>query len=196
MRALWSDRPNCSHNVSQKVKRIRRVSEFQSGTRREVHGPCTANKSYEVQAKEHTSSGQPERRMIVPCHDVATQHSSSVTHRTCRQRGTEIALAVGEGRQMKKANASMEIFRKHVLKQWAISPISSHSPEQGLRNTMLLIPAASQNCLEKISVVWKAGLMSQTSTLGTATSNQGDLRHCQKHTHTIIITSKKMQMCR
>ena len=27
MRALWSDRPNCSHNVSQKVKRIRRVSE-------------------------------------------------------------------------------------------------------------------------------------------------------------------------
>ena len=28
MRALWSDRPNCSHNVSQKVKRIRRFSEF------------------------------------------------------------------------------------------------------------------------------------------------------------------------
>ena len=27
MRALWSDRQNCSHNVSQKVKRIRRVSE-------------------------------------------------------------------------------------------------------------------------------------------------------------------------
>ena len=27
MRAIWSDRPNCSHNVSQKVKRIRRVSE-------------------------------------------------------------------------------------------------------------------------------------------------------------------------
>ena len=27
MRALWSDGPNCSHNVSQKVKRIRRVSE-------------------------------------------------------------------------------------------------------------------------------------------------------------------------
>ena len=27
MRALWSDRPNCSHNVSQKVKRIRHVSE-------------------------------------------------------------------------------------------------------------------------------------------------------------------------
>ena len=26
MRALWSDRPNCSHNVSQKVKRIRRFS--------------------------------------------------------------------------------------------------------------------------------------------------------------------------
>ena len=25
MRALWSDRPNCSHNVSQKVKRIRRI---------------------------------------------------------------------------------------------------------------------------------------------------------------------------
>ena len=27
MRALWSDRPNCSHNVSQKVKRIRHLSE-------------------------------------------------------------------------------------------------------------------------------------------------------------------------
>ena len=27
MRALWSDRSNCSHNVSQKVKRIRRLSE-------------------------------------------------------------------------------------------------------------------------------------------------------------------------
>ena len=27
MRALWSDRPICSHNVSQKVKRIRRVSD-------------------------------------------------------------------------------------------------------------------------------------------------------------------------
>ena len=25
---LWSDRPNCSHNVSQKVKRIRRISEL------------------------------------------------------------------------------------------------------------------------------------------------------------------------
>ena len=28
MRALWSDRPNCSHNVSQKVKRIRCFSEI------------------------------------------------------------------------------------------------------------------------------------------------------------------------
>ena len=27
MRALWSHRPNCSHNVSQKVKRIRRLSD-------------------------------------------------------------------------------------------------------------------------------------------------------------------------
>ena len=27
MRAVWSDRPNCSHNVSQKVKRIGRLSE-------------------------------------------------------------------------------------------------------------------------------------------------------------------------
>ena len=27
MRALFSDRPNCSHNVSQKVKRIMRVSD-------------------------------------------------------------------------------------------------------------------------------------------------------------------------
>ena len=28
MRALWLDRQNCSHNVSQKVKRIRRLSDF------------------------------------------------------------------------------------------------------------------------------------------------------------------------
>ena len=28
MRALWSDRQNCSHNVSQKVKRIRRLSHI------------------------------------------------------------------------------------------------------------------------------------------------------------------------
>ena len=28
MRALWSDRPNCSHNVSQKVKRIRCFSDL------------------------------------------------------------------------------------------------------------------------------------------------------------------------
>ena len=28
MRALWSERPNCSHNVSQKVKRIRRLSDL------------------------------------------------------------------------------------------------------------------------------------------------------------------------
>ena len=27
MRALWSDKPHCSHNLSQKVKRIRRFSE-------------------------------------------------------------------------------------------------------------------------------------------------------------------------
>ena len=27
MRALWSDRQNCSHNVSQEVKRIRRLSD-------------------------------------------------------------------------------------------------------------------------------------------------------------------------
>ena len=27
MRALWLDRPNCSHNVSQKAQRIRRFSD-------------------------------------------------------------------------------------------------------------------------------------------------------------------------
>ena len=30
MRALWSDRPTCSHNVSQKVKHIRRFSDFKN----------------------------------------------------------------------------------------------------------------------------------------------------------------------
>ena len=38
MRALWSDRPNCSHNVSQKVKRIRRVSDSKGGGRIEEGG--------------------------------------------------------------------------------------------------------------------------------------------------------------
>ena len=32
MRALWSDRQICSHNVSQKLKRIRRLSEFEEKT--------------------------------------------------------------------------------------------------------------------------------------------------------------------
>ena len=35
MRALWSDRPNCSHNVSQKVKRIRRLSDSTSGPKQD-----------------------------------------------------------------------------------------------------------------------------------------------------------------
>ena len=33
MRALWSDRQNCSHNVSQKVKRIRHLSDKKPFTR-------------------------------------------------------------------------------------------------------------------------------------------------------------------
>ena len=38
MRALWSDRQNCSHNVSQKVKRIRRLSEQRT---QGLHGPIS-----------------------------------------------------------------------------------------------------------------------------------------------------------
>ena len=38
MRALWSDRQNCSYNVSQKVKRIRRLSEFFSDIRVHTKG--------------------------------------------------------------------------------------------------------------------------------------------------------------
>ena len=37
MRALWSDRPNCSHNVSQKVKRIRCLSENYDGNSELLH---------------------------------------------------------------------------------------------------------------------------------------------------------------
>ena len=34
MRALWLDRHNCSHNVSQKVRRIKRISDrIESGLR-------------------------------------------------------------------------------------------------------------------------------------------------------------------
>ena len=39
MRALWLDRPNRSHNVSQKVKRIRRVSEVHPRFERRAWGP-------------------------------------------------------------------------------------------------------------------------------------------------------------
>ena len=33
MRALWSERQNCSRNVSQKVKRIRRLSDLIKGVK-------------------------------------------------------------------------------------------------------------------------------------------------------------------
>ena len=42
MRALWSGKPNCSHNVSQKVKRIRRLSD--SNKSRKF---CSAAKNWE-----------------------------------------------------------------------------------------------------------------------------------------------------
>ena len=32
MRALWSDRPNCSHNVSQELERIKCFSKYQKNT--------------------------------------------------------------------------------------------------------------------------------------------------------------------
>ena len=43
MRALWSDRPNCSHNVSQKVKRIRCLSEQKTSDKKKGfhRGWCT-----------------------------------------------------------------------------------------------------------------------------------------------------------
>ena len=44
MRALWSDRPNCSHNVSQKVERIRRVSERHVGLKPRVRQVFWAEK--------------------------------------------------------------------------------------------------------------------------------------------------------
>ena len=44
MRALWSDRPNCSHNVSQKVKRIRHISE-KSDMHTQRTQPCKKNHS-------------------------------------------------------------------------------------------------------------------------------------------------------
>ena len=43
MRALWSDRQNCSHNVSQKVKRIRRFSEKNLGGGRTYAGRKSAS---------------------------------------------------------------------------------------------------------------------------------------------------------
>ena len=58
MRALWSDRPNCSHNVSQKVKRIRRVSEQSLSRTLRVMG---------VRAK---SRGRPHQKVCFPAAPV------------------------------------------------------------------------------------------------------------------------------
>ena len=38
MRALWSDRQNCSHNVSQKFKRIKRVPDSDQGKQKSGSG--------------------------------------------------------------------------------------------------------------------------------------------------------------
>ena len=43
MRALWSDRPNCSHNVFQKVERIKRFSETHTVTPPLVAGRLMVN---------------------------------------------------------------------------------------------------------------------------------------------------------
>ena len=50
MRALWSDRQNCSHNVPQKVKRIRRFSDL---NRR----PC-------IEARKKTASAKTASAII------------------------------------------------------------------------------------------------------------------------------------
>ena len=52
MRALWSDRPNCSHNVSQKVKRIRRFSDLRGLLQRHPNGTETnghQNADFQIQ---------------------------------------------------------------------------------------------------------------------------------------------------
>ena len=38
MRALWSDGQKCSHNLSQKVRRIRRFTDLESVSVHPVHG--------------------------------------------------------------------------------------------------------------------------------------------------------------
>ena len=47
MRALWSDRQSCSHNVSPKVKRVRRLSGFPRSNKR-----CFPNGVFRVVCSE------------------------------------------------------------------------------------------------------------------------------------------------
>ena len=63
MRALWLDRPNCSHNVSQKVKRIRRLSDQNrnEGTKKQKHGTKSRN---EGTKKRNNGPPKPEQGNI------------------------------------------------------------------------------------------------------------------------------------
>ena len=58
MRALWSDRPNCSHNVSQKVKRIRRVSGLYCKPLSPFRCQCTNKKQRLPLQKQQGISGR------------------------------------------------------------------------------------------------------------------------------------------
>ena len=87
MRALWSDRPNCSHNVSQKVKRIRCFSHLERA--HEVffadivalaqHGVAQAQTSF---AQAHVTFWtllvpRPKRHFAPPQDDCPTHNNQS-----------------------------------------------------------------------------------------------------------------------
>ena len=66
MRALWSDRPNCSHNVSQKVKRIRRVSDSGGCLHRGVAGFKWRKGSFRCMKKKGLENRKHEVKLRPP----------------------------------------------------------------------------------------------------------------------------------
>ena len=69
MRALCSDRQNCSHNVSQKVKRIRCVSDDSSSIHSLKARERTPNGLRDAAKRSH--GGRPHMIIATSCHFMA-----------------------------------------------------------------------------------------------------------------------------
>ena len=76
MRALWSDRQNCSHNVSQKVKRIRRFSEEPFLEAYVVLRPLTGPSAWTQENWVLLEWGHPSQRRIADVSQMALQRGN------------------------------------------------------------------------------------------------------------------------